>query len=252
MNNATKRARFRAMHEQGCFLIPNPWDVGSAKRLERMGFEALASTSAGAAWALGKEDGQLTLQEVLQHLSTLCDSTALPVNADFESGFAETAEGLSQNVALAIHTGVAGLSIEDYKRPALFEVAEAVERISAAREAIDNSGEDVLLVARSEGFLRSTPDLRDTILRLIAYRDAGADCLYAPGVKDLSFIREIVDALAPSPINVLLFGPELRASDLARIGVRRISVGGALARIAWSAFQEAAEIFQTQGILPTR
>jgi 2-methylisocitrate lyase-like PEP mutase family enzyme len=249
---AGKRARFRALHERGCFVIPNPWDIGSAKRLEKMGFKALASTSSGSAWALGREDGQLSLDEVLNHLRQLCIATDLPVNADFEAGFAEDLKQLARNVALAVETGVAGLSIEDYNMGRLYDLSEATERISAAREAIDSSGGSVLLVGRAEGFIRGNPNLDDTVRRLVSYANAGADCLYAPGVTDLSAIRVIVNAVAPKPVNVLLYGPDLRVSDLAAIGVRRVSVGGSLAAAAWSGFDNAARMLRDQGTLPPR
>jgi 2-methylisocitrate lyase-like PEP mutase family enzyme len=249
---ASKRAQFQSLHESGCFIIPNPWDIGSAKRLERMGFKALASTSSGSAWALGREDGQLSRDEVLAHLRQLCAATDLPVNADFEAGFADDLEQLSGNVILAVETGVAGLSIEDFHNGYLYEISEATERIAAARKAIDLSGANVLLVGRAEGFIRGNPNLDDTVGRLVSYSQAGADCLYAPGVKDLAAIRVIVDAVAPKPVNVLLNGPDLRVSDLAAIGVRRISVGGALAATAWSAFDHAARMLRDQGTLPPR
>lgn len=247
-----KRKQFRALHESGCFVIPNPWDIGSAKRLEKMGFKALASTSSGSAWALGREDGQLSRDEVLNHLRQLCAATDLPVNADFEAGFADDIEQLSTNVGLALETGIAGLSIEDYQNGRLYDVSEATERISAARKAIDSSDATVLLVARAEGFIRGNPNLEDTIRRLVSYSKAGADCLYAPGVKDLSAIQAIVSAVAPKPLNVLLYGPELRVSDLAAIGVRRVSVGGSLAAAAWAGFEHAAHMLRDQGTLPPR
>ncbi|HET8668369.1 MAG TPA: isocitrate lyase/phosphoenolpyruvate mutase family protein, partial [Terriglobales bacterium] len=206
VDTATKRARFGTLHERGCFVIPNPWDIGSAKRLERMGFQALASTSSGSAWAMGREDGQLSLEEVLSHLRQLCLATDLPVNADFEAGFADDIKQLSANVALAIETGVSGLSIEDYYNGRLYDVSEATERISATREAINSTHANVLLVGRAEGFLRGNPDLDDIVRRLVSYAQAGADCLYAPGIKDLSAIRAIVNAVAPKPVNVLLYG----------------------------------------------
>jgi 2-methylisocitrate lyase-like PEP mutase family enzyme len=249
LSTATKRDRFRAFHQQGCFLLPNPWDIGSAKRLEKMGFLALASTSSGAAWGSGLEDGELTLDQVLRHLEMLCAGTDLPVNADFEAGFADTPEQLSHNVSLAIKTGIAGLSIEDFDGSKLYAQEEAVQRVLAAREAIHSSGENVLLVGRAEGFIRGNPDLPDTIRRLVGYSEAGADCLYAPGVKDLASIRAIVDAVAPKPVNVLLM--DFRVSDLAAMGVRRVSVGGALARHAYAAFERAALSFRDHGTLPS-
>lgn len=217
-----------------------------------MGFKALASTSSGSAWALGREDGQLSCDDVLNHLRQLCAATDLPVNADFEAGFAEDIEQLSRNVILAVETGVAGLSIEDYGNSHRYDISEATERISAARKAIDSSGAEVLLVGRAEGFIRDNPDLDDTVRRLVSYGQAGADCLYAPGVKDLSGIRTIVNAVAPKPMNVLLNGPDLCVSDLAAIGVRRVSVGGSLAAAAWSAFDIAAHMLRDQGTLPPR
>lgn len=247
------RATFRALHAAGCFVLPNPWDVGSARRLQALGFEALASSSAAAAWALGRADGDITLDEALAHLRMLCQATDLPVNADFEAGFAEDAPGVGRNVGLAIGAGVAGLSIEDRAgRRALYPLEEAQARIAAARAAIDASGEDVILVARSEGFLVGQSDLAETIRRLCAYAQAGADCLYAPGVRELSAIREIVQAVAPKPVNVLLSTTEASVAELAAAGVRRVSVGGALAAQAWRAFDQAAEMLLNEGRLPPR
>jgi 2-methylisocitrate lyase-like PEP mutase family enzyme len=248
MDVTTKRARFRQLHQSGCFLLPNPWDVGSAKRLEAMGFVALASTSSGSAWALGVEDGQLSRDEVLRHIESLCAATSLPVNADFECGFGNTPLEVFKSVQLAIETGIAGLSIEDYDGSELFSKNEAVERLRAAREAINQSGHEVVLVARSEGFIRNRPDLGETIERIVAFRDAGADCLYTPGVSDLKAMKEIVARVAPAPVNALLL-PTLTVSQLEDVGVRRISVGGALARHARAAFEEAAKAFLAQGTL---
>lgn len=247
-----RRARFRALHEHGCFVIPNPWDVGSAKHLERVGFEALATTSSGAAWARGREDGQLSCQEVLAHLREICAATQLPVNADFEAGYAADVKALATNVVAAVETGIAGLSIEDFNNGVRYGVTEAAERLVAAKEAIRSTGADVLLVARAEGFIRGNPDLDDTIARLHAYSRAGADCLYAPGVSDLSAIAQIVKAVAPKPLNVLMLGPAFTVADLAAIGVRRVSVGGALAASAWAAFKETAAMLRTRGIMPPR
>jgi 2-methylisocitrate lyase-like PEP mutase family enzyme len=223
----TKRATFRALHEQGCFVLANPWDVGGIRRLEKLGFKALASTSAGAAWALGHKDGELSLDEVLEHLRLLCTATNLPVNADFEAGFADEPEGVATNVALALDTGVAGLSVED------------------------RTGQ-VLLVGRSEGYLIGRTELAETIDRLVAYAEAGADCLYAPGITDLSAIRTLVSAVAPKPVNVLLIGPNMRVADLADAGVRRVSVGGSLAAAAWAAFDRAVRLLIDEGTLPKR
>jgi 2-methylisocitrate lyase-like PEP mutase family enzyme len=252
LNVETKRARFRALHESGCFVIPNPWDVGSAKRLEKMGFQALATTSSGSAWAFGREDGQLSRDQALAHFRHLCAATDLPVNADFEAGFASNTAELARSVALCIETGVAGFSIEDFGNGIRYELAEATERIAAAKEAIHSSGADVLLVARAEGFIRGNPDLDDTIRRLDAYSRAGADCLYAPGVKEISAIAEIVKAVAPKPLNVLLLGSTFSVSQLAAVGVRRVSVGGALAAAAWAGFNHAARMLREQGIMPPR
>jgi 2-methylisocitrate lyase-like PEP mutase family enzyme len=247
-----QRAAFRALHESSCFTLPNPWDIGSARRLEKLGFKALASTSSGAAWALGRTDGEMTRDEVLDHLRLLCTATGLPVNADFEAGFADDPAGVAENVALAVETGVAGLSIEDRTGRELYDMALAVERIRAARAAIVRSGQDVLLVGRTEGFLIGRTELGATIERLRAYAEAGADCLYAPGVRDRGAIAELVAAVAPKPVNILLFGPEMNVPDLATLGVRRVSVGGALAAAAWAGFDEAARHLAEHGAMPKR
>lgn len=252
MDTAKKRARFREMHRQGCFVLANPWDLGGVRRLEKLGFAALASTSAGLAWSLGQADNALSLDIVLDHLRTLCAATNLPVNADFEDGFASSPDEVAANVTLAVATGVAGLSIEDRSGAALFAEALAVERIRAARSAIDATGEDVLLVARSEGFLLGRPDLAATIARLVAYASAGADVLYAPGITDLAAHAAIVAAVAPKPVNALLYGPDLSVGDLAGVGVRRVSSGGALAAAAWNGFDRAARQLLDTGTLPSR
>ncbi|WP_347261704.1 isocitrate lyase/phosphoenolpyruvate mutase family protein [Rudaea sp.] len=249
---AEKRAAFRALHAQGCFVLPNPWDIGGARRLEKLGFKALASTSAGLAWSLGRDDNALPRDAVLEHLRGLCAATGLPVNADFEDGFAADPDGVAANVALAVATGVAGLSIEDRDGRGLHSPGHATERIRAARAAIDASGEDVMLVARSEGFLLGQPDLDATIARLVAYADAGADVLYAPGVADAAAIARIVRAVAPKPVNVLLMHPRMRVADLAALGVRRVSTGGALAAAAWRGFDLAARQLVETGTLPPR
>lgn len=249
---AVKRAGFRELHQTGCFVLPNPWDAGSAVRLAKMGFKALASTSAGAAWSMGRDDGGLSRDEVLAHLRMLCAATDLPVNADFEAGFADDPAGVAANVRLAVATGVAGLSIEDRIGRELYEPALAMERIRAARAAIDGTSEDVLLVARSEGFLIGRTQLDATIARLAAYAEAGADCLYAPGVTDIGSIREIVAAAAPRPVNVLLIRPEMRVAELAEAGVRRVSVGGGLAAAAWKGFDQAAHMLVEEGRMPAR
>jgi 2-methylisocitrate lyase-like PEP mutase family enzyme len=236
-----KRRRFRELHQAGCFVIPNPWDIGSAKILEKLGFAALATSSAGSAWAVGKEDGELSVEEVLGHVRQICGATDLPINADFEGGFSDTPEGVARNVLRAIETGTAGISIEDFHLgPALLDISAAVERIRAAREAIDRTKSGVLLIGRSEGYFRGAPHIDETIKRLVAYSDAGADCLYAPAVTDMAEIREIVKAVAPKPVNVLIWGG-LRVEDLAEAGVRRVSLGAALASMARKALVDAAE-----------
>jgi 2-methylisocitrate lyase-like PEP mutase family enzyme len=221
------------------------------RRLERMGFKALASTSSGLAWSMGREDGELSRDEVLSHLRFLCGATDLPLNADFEAGFADDAEGVAANVALAVGTGVAGVSIEDRTGQELYEVGLATDRIRAAREAIDRTGEDVLLVGRSEGFLIGQTSVDATIKRLVAYGAAGADCLYAPGMKDLAAIAEVVSAVAPKPVNVLLLSG-MRIADLAAAGVRRVSTGGGLAAAAWAGFDRVARQLVEEGTVPSR
>lgn len=247
MTDASDRYRlFHDLHRSGCFVIPNPWDVGSARTLARLGFKALATTSSGFAWSLGKSDNHVTLAETLAYLRHISQSVAVPVNADFEGGFATEPEAVAANVSLAVATGVAGLSIEDWTGdPAhpLFDLTLAVERIRASRLAIDDSGTPVLLTARSEGFIVGRPDLAETIRRLEAYAEAGADCLYAPGIRRSDEIAAVVSAVAPKPVNVLVGGDFTTVAELAAAGVRRISVGGALARTAWTGFlQAAAEI----------
>src|SRR3954454_11334692 len=244
MSVQEKRARFRALHERGCFVLPNPWDVGSARLLQHLGFSALASTSSGFAWTTGRPDYAVGLSDVLGHLTTLCAAVDIPVNADFESGFASEPERLAENVRLAVATGVAGLSVEyrvvgEVAR--LYDASASVERIRAARGAIDRSGEDVVLVARTEGLLIDPSAIGPAIDKLVAFAEAGADCLYAPGVKAKADIAAMVRAVAPKPLNVLVMGADLSVGDLAELGVRRISVGGALARVAWSAMLGAAE-----------
>jgi 2-methylisocitrate lyase-like PEP mutase family enzyme len=236
-----RRATFRKLHESGFFVIPNPWDVGSAKRLEKLGFMALASSSSAAAKALGLTDYQITLDQCLDHLTMLCNATDLPVNADFENGFADAPADVAVNVTRAIACGVAGLSIEDQHGGALYPFELAVERIAAARDAIDASGENVMLVARTEGMLWQLADCDAAIERLIAYADAGADVLFAPGVIDPDEIAAMVRAVAPKPVNVLIMNDRMQIPDLAALGVRRVSIGGALANAAWNAFDRAAE-----------
>jgi 2-methylisocitrate lyase-like PEP mutase family enzyme len=248
---ADKRREFRKLHESGCFVIPNPWDVGSAVYLQTLGFKALATTSSGFAWSVGRPDGGISRDQALRHLQEVVAATDLPVNADFERGFAVDTDGVAENVRLAVQTGVAGLSIEDSTgnaaRP-LFPLGKAVERISAARKAIDKSGGDTLLVARAECFLVQRPDLLEAIARLKAYANAGADCLYAPGIRTPEQITALVSAVAPKPLNLLVGGSsELNLREIAALGVRRVSVGGALARAAWGGFMRAARLLAERG-----
>lgn len=234
---------FHRLHEAGCFVMPNPWDVGSARLLAQLGFPALATTSAGLAWSLGRADNGASLEATLAHLSTLVRAVDVPLNADFTNGFAAEPAGVAENVRRAAGTGIAGLSVEDSSGdPAkpLYDFELAVERIGAARKAIDDSGTGVLLTARSEGFLVARPDLAETIRRLVAYAAAGADCLYAPRIENLSDIAAVVAAVAPKPVNVLVGAPYTTVDELQALGVRRISVGGALARAAWGGFLRAA------------
>lgn len=246
---AHKRSRFRQLHESGFFLIPNPWDIGSAKKLERMGFHALATTSSGSAWELGKEDGQLSRDEVLAHLRAICTATELPVNADFEAGFGATPADVAESIRLAAETGIAGVSIEDFDGKQIYPLEVAAERVRAARKSLDRTAPDVLLVGRCESFLREKDaDLDETLRRLCAYSEAGADCLYAPAISTVAGFRAIVEAVAPKPVNALLWG-DLSVSDLAAAGVRRVSVGGSLARIAYGAFEAAARNLVEKGTL---
>jgi 2-methylisocitrate lyase-like PEP mutase family enzyme len=248
---AEKRRAFRELHEAGCFVIPNPWDVGSALYLQGLGFKALASTSSGFAWSQGRADGDMSRDQVLSHLSSIIAATDVPVNADFESGYARDPAEVEQSVGLAIETGVAGLSIEDSTGNAqspLYDVGVAVERIRAARRAIDRAGDDTILVGRAECFLVGRPDLTETIARLRAYANAGADCLYAPGIRTREDIAAVVAAVAPKPTNLLLgWATELTMRDVAALGVRRVSVGGALARSAWGGFMRAARLLAEEG-----
>jgi 2-methylisocitrate lyase-like PEP mutase family enzyme len=241
---AQRRADFHALHAQGCFVIPNPWDVGSARYLQTLGFKALATTSSGFAWSRGEADGALSRDVVLEHLHEMVAATDLPLNADFESGFAPDPQGVADSVRLAVETGIAGLSIEDATGDAahpLHDLDTAVARLRAARQAIDKAGGDTLLVGRAENFLVGRPDLDDTIARLKAYAAAGADCLYAPGLRSREQIFAVVDAVAPKPVNLLVgWVTDLTLPDIAELGVRRVSVGGALARAAWSGFMGAA------------
>jgi len=241
---------FRRLHEGGCFVLPNPWDIGSARILAGLGFKAVATTSAGLAWSLGRRDNEISVELSLSHLRTIAAAVEVPVNADFEDGFARDPLGVAANVWAAVETGIAGLSIEDStgdQASPLYDFGLAVERIKAARKAIDDSGTGVLLTGRSEGFIAGRPDLAETIRRLVAYADAGADCLYAPGIKSMSDISAIVSAVAPKPVNVLVSTDFTTVAQLAEAGVRRISVGGALARTAWTGFLSAAREIAATG-----
>jgi len=240
---------FRNLHQSGCFVMPNPWDAGTARVFAHRGFPAVATTSSGAAWSMGRRDHQPTLDDVLVHLRAIADSVTVPVNADFEKGFAVDPEAVGENVTRAVATGVAGLSIEDSSGDPgnpLFDFPLSVERIRAARAAIDRSGVGVLLTGRSEGFIAGRPDLRETIRRLVAYAEAGAECVYAPGLASLSDITAIVNAVAPRPVNVLA-RPTFTLAELTQAGVRRISVGGGFARVAWTAVLDAVREVQQHG-----
>ena len=248
---ANKRRAFAALHQSGCFVIPNPWDAGSARYLQSLGFKALATTSAGFAWSHARADNGITRDMALAHLHEMVAAVDVPINADFENGFAPDAAGVAENVRLAVATGVAGLSIEDSTGDAarpLFTLDEAVQRLRAARSAIDRAGGGVMLVGRAECFLVGRPDLAETLARLQAYANAGADCLYAPGVTTREQIVALVEAVAPKPLNLLVgSASELTVADIAALGVRRISVGGALARSAWGGFMRSAQLLAQQG-----
>jgi len=245
-----KRASFRKLHESGCFVLPNPFDVGSAKALQQLGFKALASTSAGFAWTIGKADNRVSVDEVCAHLTDISAAVDVPVNADFEGGFAHEPEGVAANVARGVKTGIAGLSIEDStgnKERPLYDRDLAIERIKAARKAIDADHSGVLLTGRCEAFLWGQPDLKLVIDRLLAYSDAGADCLYAPGIKTREEIAGVVKAVHPKPVNLLIGASGLSLAEAADLGVRRISVGGSLARSAWGGFMKAAKEMAEKG-----
>jgi methylisocitrate lyase len=237
-------AEFHRLHASGTFVMPNPWDAGSARALERLGFPALATTSAGFAWTTGRADNHVTLDDAVAHLGVIADAVAVPVNADFEGGYATDPEGVGANVRRAAATGIAGLSIEDSTgdpaRP-LHEFDLAVDRVRAARRAIDESGTGIVLTGRSEGFVVGRPDLDETIRRLTAYAEAGADCLYAPRITTADQVRAIVAAVSPKPVNLLINAPFITVAEAAALGVRRISVGGTLARTAWAGFLRAAQ-----------
>ncbi|KRA32468.1 MULTISPECIES: isocitrate lyase/PEP mutase family protein [unclassified Nocardioides] len=245
---------FRDLHASGCFVMPNPWDIGSARVLEQLGFPALATTSAGAAWTLGLADNELSLEQALDHLRAIAGAVTIPVNADFQGGFAVEPEGVAANVKLAAATGIAGLSIEDSSMDAdepLFDFDLSVERIRAARQAIDESGTGVVLTGRSEGFVAGRPDIEETIRRLRAYADAGADCLYAPRIERIEDIKAVVAAVAPKPVNLLINAPFITVAEAADLGIRRISVGGTLAKTAWSGFLDAARELADAGTVST-
>ncbi|MBR0964252.1 isocitrate lyase/phosphoenolpyruvate mutase family protein [Bradyrhizobium diazoefficiens] len=248
VTTADKRATFRKMHESGCFILPNPVDVGSAKALQHLGFKALASSSAGFAWTIGKADNRVTVEEVCQHLAALCSAVDIPVNADFEGGFAVEPDMVADHVERCVRTGVAALSIEDSSgdkdRP-IYERALAVERMAASRKAIGDS--NTMLVGRCEAYLWGVTDLKLVIDRLTAYADAGADCLYAPGLKTREDIAAVVKAVHPKPFNLLIGASGLSLKEAEDLGVRRISVGGSLARAAWGGFMRAAKEMAEQG-----
>jgi methylisocitrate lyase len=251
MSEALDRYRaFRDLHASGCFVIPNPWDLGSARVLAQLGFRALATTSSGFAWSRGRPDNGVSLDEALDHFRTIAAGVEVPVNGDFEGGFAVEPEGVAANITRAAATGIAGVSIEDSTGdPAepLFDFALAVERVHAARGALDRSGRFVLLTGRSEGYLVGRADRAETIRRLTAYAEAGADCLYAPGLRSKEDISAVVQAVLPKPVNVLVGSDFTTVSALAQLGVRRISVGGALARAAWAGFLNAAKEIAERG-----
>lgn len=249
-SQSDKVEAFRRLHAEGCFVMPNPWDVGTAVALEQMGFAALATTSAGHAWSLARPDNGVHRDESLEHLRQIAGAVDVPVNADFEHGFARDPHGVGVNVRLAAATGIAGLSIEDSTGDPgepLFPFDLAVERVRAARQAIDESGTGVRLTGRSEGFVVGRPDLEETVRRLQAYAEAGADCLYAPGIRTSEQVSAVVAAVAPKPVNLLASAPFTTVADAAALGVRRISVGGTLARTAWAGFLAAAEEIATEG-----
>lgn len=243
-STADKRREFRRLHESGCFVIPNPWDVGTTRYLQHLGFKALATTSVGYAFSQGYADGAVPRDVMLAHIAEIVAASDVPVNADFEGGYADDPDRVAQSVRLCVDTGVAGLSIEDStgsKDKPLYDFDLAVARIKAARAAIDKTGQDVLLTARTEGFIRGRPDLAETVRRLKAFAEAGADCLYAPGIKSPEEIMAVVQAVAPKPVNLLMgWAGGMTVDDIAALGVRRISVGGALARAAWGGFLRAA------------
>ena len=241
------RRAFCELHDRGCFALPNPWDIGSAKYLERLGFKALATTSAGFAFSRGLRDGAVGFEAMLAHIAEMANATELPLNADFENGYAHEPEEVARNVRRCVETGVAGVSVEDNRGDqTLYEVELAAERIRAAKEAIADSG--AMLVGRAECFLVGEEDINQVILRLTAYSEAGADCLYAPGIRERAQIEAVVKAVAPKPVNLLISAPGgLTIRDAEELGVRRVSVGGALARAAWGGFARAAKMLAEEG-----
>jgi 2-methylisocitrate lyase-like PEP mutase family enzyme len=248
---ADKRRAFHELHARGCFLIPNPWDIGSARFLQGLGFKALATTSAGFAWSIARPDGAVARDLAIAHLREMVAATDVPMNADFENGFAADASGVAESVRLAVESGVAGLSIEDSTgdsaRP-LFDLDTAVARMRAARGAIDKAGGDTFLTGRAECFLVGKPDIDETLRRLEAYAQAGADCLYAPGLRTREHIAAVVEAVAPKPVNLLVgWAADFTMKDVAELGVRRVSTGGALARTAWGGFVRTAKMLAEQG-----
>ena len=251
MNPADKRRTFRALHQSGCFVIPNPWNVGTARWLQGLGFKALATTSSGYAHSQGYSDGDVTLDMVLAHCREIANASDVPVNADFEGGYAHDPAGVAENVRRCVETGVAGLSIEDFTgddADPLYDFDLAVKRVRAARDAIDKAGGGVVFTARTEGFIKQRPDMAETIRRLKAFADAGADCLYPPGIRTREQIETVVQAVAPLPVNLLMSSAGgLTVKDIADMGVRRISIGGTLARVAMNAFIKAAREIASEG-----
>lgn len=255
MSTADKRRAFRALHQSGCFVIPNPWNVGSARYMQGLGFKALATTSSGYAHSIGYADGDVTRDMMLAHYREIANATDIPLNADFEGGYADDPDEVAANVRLCIDTGVAGLSIEDFtgdENDPLYDFDLALKRVRATRTAIDKAGGDVVFTARTEGFIHNRPDLDETIRRLKAFADAGADCLYSPGIKTREQIEATIKAVAPKPINFLNSGAfGYTVSDLAALGVRRISVGGTMARVAMHAFVQSARQIMQDGKFDT-
>ncbi len=248
---ADKRREFRGLHESGCFILPNPWDIGTARYLQSLNFKALATTSAGFAFAQGYPDNRITREMALDHIAEIVDATDVPVNADFEGGFAHDPDGVAESVRLCAQTGVAGLSIEDSTGDAanpLYDFDLAVARVRAARHALDKAGPNLVFTARHEGFLVGKPDIGETVRRLKAFSDAGADCLYAPGLRTREHIAAVIDAVKPKPVNIIIaWKTDLTFNDIAALGARRISIGSALSRVAWGAFIRASKELNERG-----